>query len=394
MPIECKLVKLGLNLDMSGMVQPCNMATNDSICKKENGSNYNLLNDDIQEIWHSKSRQKIIEDHKNDIRTPLCKNCWEPEEAGIKSPRQIYNEKLADLEVLENQPRIMIVKPGNLCNNACRSCNAHTSSMWYKDDHKLNHQDKDFKTYLKFFHPHKFAYKDNKLLEQRLAEWEDGIVLWSMYGGEPMIIPLNFKILDQAVANKNAKNKEFDIHSNGMVYKDDLIKKLSKFKHSNFAISIDATGKKNDYIRYGSKWNNIISNLKKYIEDAKQYSNVCLEVRITLTPLNLYHYDETVAFFKSINVRAVGLWCDDKPWNDVRYLPTNIKQKVITKWRKTKDKDWVKEVDKFEKWLMTEPNNYNGLQNSFIEFNKKLDSVRNEKFNEVFPEYSKLFEEV
>ena len=121
---------------------------------------------------------------------------------------------------------------------------------------------------------------------------------------------------------------------------------------------------------------------------------MCLEVRITLTPLNLYHYDETVAFFKSINVRAVGLWCDDEPWNDVRYLPTNIKQKVITKWRKTQDKDWVKEVDKFEKWLMTEPNNYNGLQNSFIEFNKKLDSVRNEKFNEVFPEYSKLFEEV
>ncbi len=73
MPIECKLVKLGLNLDMSGMVQPCNVATNESICKKENGSNYNLLNDDIKEIWHSKSRQKIIEDHKNDIRTPLCK---------------------------------------------------------------------------------------------------------------------------------------------------------------------------------------------------------------------------------------------------------------------------------------------------------------------------------
>ena len=35
MPIECKLVKLGLNLDMSGMVQPCNVATNESICKKD-----------------------------------------------------------------------------------------------------------------------------------------------------------------------------------------------------------------------------------------------------------------------------------------------------------------------------------------------------------------------
>ena len=392
MPIECKLVKLGLNLDMGGMVQPCNVATNESICKKENGSNYNLLNDDIKEIWHSKSRQKIIEDHKNDIRTPLCKNCWEQEDAGVTSARQIFNNKLADVEVLENQPRVMIVKPGNLCNNACRSCNPHTSSMWYKDDYKLNHQDKDFKTYLKFFNRHKFAYKNNDLLEQRLAEWEDGIIMWDMYGGEPMIIPLNFKILEQAVANKNAKMKEFNIHTNGMVYKKDLVKKLSKFKKSLFAVSIDAVGNKNDYIRYGSKWQNILDNLEKYKEDVKKYSNVRLQVRVTLTPLNIYHYDETVQFFKDIKVEAIGLWCDDEPWNDVRYLPLDIKQKILKKWRKVKDDDWQKQIDIFAKWMMSEPTNYIKQQNAFITFNRRMDNIRKENFKTVFPEYAELFE--
>ena len=391
MPIECKLVKLGLNLDMSGMVQPCNVATNESICKKDDGTNYNLLNDDIQEIWNSKSRRKIIEDHENNIRTPLCKNCWEQEDAGIRSPRQIFNEKLNGLQVLENQPRVMIVKPGNLCNNACRSCNPHTSSMWYKDDYRLNHQDKDFKSYLKFYHRHKFAYKDNALLEKRLEEWEDGIVMWDMYGGEPMIIPLNFKILEQAVANKNAKNKEFNVHTNGMVYKKDIFAKLSKFKKSLFAVSIDAIGNKNDYIRHGSRWKNIYANLSRYKEDAKKYDNIRLQVRVTLTPLNIYHYDETVKFFKDINVEAIGLWCDDEPWNDVRYLPFSIKEKIINKWRLSKDMEWHKQIDNFAKWIMTEPQNYESNTDSFITFNRKMDNIRKQNFESVFPEYAKLF---
>ena len=36
--------------------------------------------------------------------------------------------------------------------------------------------------------------------------------------------------------------------------------------------------------------------------------------------------------------------------------------------------------------------NYNELQSSFIEFNSKVDNIRKEKFTDVFPEYSKLFQ--
>ena len=213
-----------------------------------------------------------------------------------------------------------------------------------------------------------------------------------MYGGEPLIIPLFYKTLDQAMASVTAKKKMFNLHTNGMVYKDFLVDKLSKFKSANIGFSIDAIGEKNEYIRNGSKWDDILSNLKRYMDDCEQYANVSIGVRATITPWNIYHYEENYDFFKKMGIQATGVWCDDKPWNDVRYLPNKIKDAVIEKLSLYKnDTPWIKEFKKIKKWLATTPNDHEQLQNSFMEFNNKIDKVRSEKFSDTFPEYAKLF---
>ena len=391
MSIECKLLKLSLNFDMSGMVQPCNQNIGYYL-QDEDKKHYNVLNDDLKEIWHSKHRKQLLEDHANDVRHPACQQCWDCEDADIESTRQQFNKQLKDVEVLESQPRIMIVKPGNLCNNACRSCNAHTSSMWYKTDYALDNQGKTFKEYLNFFQRHKTAYSNNKLLEKRWAEWEDNIIFWDMYGGEPLIIPLFWKTLDQALASSTAKQKNFHLHTNGMVYKDDLVEKLSKFKGGHIGFSIDAVGAKNDYIRNGSKWEDILDNLRKYMDDCSKKSNVNMGVRATITPWNIYYYEENYDYFKKLGISGVGIWCDDKPHNDVRYLPNNIKDAVIEKLSLYDGgSEWNREFINIKKWLATTPDDHAQLQHSFMEFNNKVDQVRNEKFSDTFPEYSKLF---
>lgn len=393
MDTKCKLAKLALNFDMSGMVQPCNL-TRWYLKDLKDEKEYNVLTDDVKTIWNSEHRKKLIADHDNGVRNTTCNTCWHSEDAGIESSRQKFNRLLKDVEVLESQPRIMIVKPGNLCNNACRSCNAHTSSMWYKTDYALDDQGKTFKEYLQFFERHKTAYSNNESLEQRFAEWEDNIIFWDMYGGEPMIIPLFWKTLDQALASKTAKDKIFNVHTNGMVYKEDLVKKFSKFKSAHIGFSIDAIGPMNDYIRYGSKWENIIDNLRKYMNDCEEYDNVSISVRTTYTPWNIYYYDELYDYFqKEFGIDAIGCWCDDKPWNDVRYLPRKTKDSIVQKLSRyeSNNEGWSKRFDELKKWMATEPEDYEGLQNSFHEFNTKIDKIRNEKFNEVFPEYSKLF---
>ena len=392
MSTKCKLAKLALNFDMSGMVQPCNLTTW-YLKDLKDERHYNVLTDDVKTIWDSEHRKKLIADHDNGVRNPTCSTCWDAEDAGVQSPRQSFNEQLKEVEVLESQPRVMIVKPGNLCNNACRSCNAHTSSMWYKTDYALDNQDKTFKEYLEFFQRHKTAYTNNEVLEQRFAEWEDKIVAWDMYGGEPMIVPLFFKLLDQAVASDTVKEKTFGVHTNGMVYVDSLVEKFSKFKNASIGFSVDAVGTKNDYIRYGSKWENIIGNLKKYMADCEKYDNVNISVRITYTPWNIYYYDEVFDYFNKLGIKGSGTWCDDKPWNDVRYLPKKVKDAVLEKISlyDSNDKLWLILFDKLKKWLPTEPKDYEELQNSFIEFNSKIDNIRKEKFEDIFPEYSKLF---
>jgi MoaA/NifB/PqqE/SkfB family radical SAM enzyme len=393
MSTNCKLAKLGLNFDMSGKVTPCNL-TRYYLEDVDSGEHYNVLTDDVKTIWDSKHRKKFIDDHTNGVRSPFCSTCWDAEDAGIESPRQQTNKRLRDVEIIESQPRIIIMKPGNLCNNACRSCSADTSSMWYKTDYALDNQGKTFKEYLKHWQPHKTAYTNNEMLEQRVAEWEDNILAWDMYGGEPMIVPLFFKLLDQAVVSNNIKEKTFHVHTNGMVYVDDLIEKFSKFKSSSMGFSIDAIGPMNDYIRYGSKWEDIIGNLKKYMADCEKYDNVQITVRITWTPWNVYYYDEVFDYFKNLGIRSGGCWCDDQPWNDVRYLPKKVKDAVLEKLSRYKntDKQWLNKFNDIKKWMPTEPEDYNELQSSFIEFNSKVDNIRKEKFTDVFPEYSKLFQ--
>lgn len=392
MSIECKALQMSMNFDMSGMVQPCNQLVG-YFLKDKNDRHYNVLTDDPKDIWLSQHRKELVDAHKNGVRHPACRNCWEREDAGIESTRQKSNKVFKDVQPLDEQPKVMIIKPGNLCNNACRSCNPHTSSMWYKTDYALNNQGKTFKEYLKFFDRHKTAYTNNSVLEERFRLWEDNIIFWDMYGGEPLIIPLFWKVLDRAVSSQTCSEKQFQLHTNGMVYNSGLVEKLSRFKESSIGFSIDAIGAKNDYIRYGSKWQDINENLIRYMDDCAKYENVSIKVRATITPWNLYHYDENYDYFKKLGIVATGVWCDDKPWNDVRYLPQRVKEAILEKLNhyESNDKAWLSKINEINKWLPTEPKNYQALQHSFMHFNQKIDKIRNEKFKDVFQEYSKLF---
>ena len=67
---------MGLNFDMSGMVQPCNQNIGYYL-QDEDKKHYNVLTDDLKEIWNSKHRKQLLDDHVNDIRNPACQQCWD-----------------------------------------------------------------------------------------------------------------------------------------------------------------------------------------------------------------------------------------------------------------------------------------------------------------------------
>jgi len=391
---HCKLAQLALNLDMSGMVSPCNVTSH--WLQNNNKENFRLNKHSIEEIWNSDSRKELIEAHNSGIKHPACSGCWNTEATGNRSPRQIFNEQLKAVEVLESQPRIFIMKPGNRCNVACRSCNEHTSSSWYKDAYALSESNKEFKEWLEFFYPHRNTYENNIDLENTLQQWQPNIIFWDLYGGEPLLIPLTYKIINVAIETGSSINQKLQIHTNGTVYDPKLSYMFAKFKEVSVAYSIDAIGKKNDYIRSGSSWNKVIENLNLYQNDFSKHSNIKFTIRSTVTPLNILYLDETYEYFSNKGfVIDFGNVVTDHPYNNVQYLPKIIKLEIENKLKKyqpssNRNKKWSQNFDYLLKFMNYTPANHKLLQNSFIERNNKMDQIRGEKFSEIFPEMHQL----
>jgi MoaA/NifB/PqqE/SkfB family radical SAM enzyme len=390
---HCKLAQLALNLDMSGMVSPCNITSH--WLQDNNKENFRLNKNSIEEIWNSSSRKELIEAHNNGIKHPACSGCWNTEATGNRSARQMFNEQLKDVEVLESQARILIMKPGNRCNLACRSCNEHTSSSWYKNAYDLSSSNKEFKEWLEFFYPHRNTYENNTDLENTLQQWQTNIIFWDLYGGEPLLIPLTYKIINGAIKSGSAKNQKLQIHTNGTIYDPKLIQMFSNFKQVNIGYSIDALGLKNNYIRYGSEWDKVIENLTAYNNDLKKYNNIKLVIRCTVTPLNVLYLDETYDYFSKNNFKIdFSNVVTDYPYNNVQYLPIKIKLKIqekLTKYQsQVKNNQWNDYFKNFINFMNYTPVDHEKLQNSFIERNNKMDQIRKEKFSKIFPEMHQL----
>jgi sulfatase maturation enzyme AslB (radical SAM superfamily) len=395
-PTYCRLIELALNLDMSGMVSPCS-ETNFWVYGEDNYP-VNLLKDDLSNIWqNNKMLKDFIRSHNEGERHPNCKHCWDREDLGIKSIRQIFNESLKDVKPMKSQPRVIVIKPGNKCNNACRSCNEHTSSLWYKDAWRLRGGEKPFKIWLENFKPHKTAYKDNKKLEKLFAEWQENMVFWDLYGGEPLIIPLTYHIIDSAIELGFSQNQVIQIHTNGTVYDPELAEKFSKYKEVHFCISIDGLYKQNDYLRTGGDFNEILKNTIAYRDDFKKHKNINMWLRNSPSPLNVYGLGKWIDFFQNLDIAfGVDHMLSDEPHNDLRYLPTEIKQKVYDHLMYSRYKH-TSHVERHLRpvisFMMSTPDDHDEKKDSFWIHNNKLDELRGESFKETFPDYYKLFEE-
>ena len=376
------------------MVSPCNITSH--WLKDSDKKHFRLDSTPIQQIWDSDSRKELIDAHDRGIRHEACSGCWNTELTGNRSARQIFNEQLKDVEVNGAQPRIMIMKPGNRCNVACRSCNEHTSSSWYKDAYSISGSDMEFKEWLEFFYPHRNTYENNQDLEDTLRYWQKDIIFWDLYGGEPLLIPLSHKIIEDSVNSGSSVNQKLQIHTNGTIYDSRLASRLSKFKNVYVAFSIDALQKKNEYIRRGSDWSKTVLHLEKYRDDFKNHSNIMFSIRSTVTPLNVFYLDETYDYFVNNGyVIDFGNVVNDHPYNNVQYLPRNAKQKVIEKLIKYRpptagQRKWQQNLEHLRKFMNFEPTDYELHTGSFLSRNNKMDVLRGEKFIDIFPEMHQL----
>jgi len=240
-----------------------------------------------------------------------CNKCAVAEYHGLSSYRNGFNKKVTAAPGLQ----FVDIRNTNLCNLKCRYCGPHFSSQWAEELGR-------------------FPIIEN----QDLANYKDilftGSLQWMYFtGGEPLINSEHWALLDELVDSGQASKIELMYNTNltTIKYKDkNIIDLWKKFKQVNIQCSIDAVGEPLEYIRSGTNWEKINSNLQKLLTITHD-SNINVTLSPVLSILNIWFINDLYDYAKlnNISINLIILTGPDYLALDV--IPESLKSLALDK---------------------------------------------------------------
>lgn len=314
----------------------------------------------VETYYKSNELFDLQENLKQDVKDPLCSLCWENEDNGIQSLRQsVLQDK--DRIVHENKIQQVKLHVGKTCNLACMMCFPSVSTTWqklwlndspeeYKKDRGHEHYDEYIEDYIKK------NLKDIRYIET--------------LGGEPLFSKRFLSLLEWITKNDHAKNITMYIITNLTTLTPRVIQILTNFKKIVLAVSLEGVGVVNDYIRWGSDFNQIDANIKEALKN-----NFDIAILPTASSLNLHRLHELYEYADSIKVPVLNIspvrgWPSLCPGN----LPKYLEEKVDPRFKK----------------LINGKNNAQSLK----EFIYKWDNQRGISILDYMPEFDEFLKNV
>jgi len=377
----CVMPHIGMQIQHSGRLTVCNFNTLEFT--NPAGNLIQVHKDRLHDSWNAKERQQIKHSLDHGIVHPQCHGCFDKEAAGLSSQRTKFNNAFGDLEPSATQPRVLVIKPGNVCNLACRMCTPEASSAWYPDAYKLSLRNREFTgsfhDYTRTFNNERDGFHpDNENFWQDLREWIPNTTFVDIYGGEPFLSTGLLKSLTWVADQGMAHNTALRLSTNLTVYNEQYLDMLSKYKSLRINLSIDShVPDQLGYIRYPCDPDQILSNLQKFKDYFSTNKNVNLSITLTVTPFNIYNLD--------VIHRELSKYLQFDEFNyvhtpvkyDVRILPDAVKQLIVEKINKPKIADYLLQT--------VDPTGR--IFKEFWNETHYLDSVRHQSFQSAFPEY-------
>lgn len=264
---------------------------------------------------------KIKTDMLNDVRPESCTKCWNLEDRGYKSDRQLKNETLdfyfdkniqdifVDCQQGNNCIKHYKIDTDNTCNAMCITCDGQFSSSWNK-----------------LLKANKQATKKNwKILpdsESLQIDYKTAGLI-NFRGGEPLLSKTNFHILEQLILAGNTECF-VSFQTNGSItptLKQEKI--LKEFKNLNFSFSIDGTGPVFEYLRYPLKWPDIEKNLAWCSK-----RNIMVSANYTVSNLNVFYHRQTTAWFENNKIPYAYNLVYNPAWFAPGVLPASVKSQI------------------------------------------------------------------
>tara|TARA_X000001036_G_scaffold93241_1_gene85796 strand:+ start:39470 stop:40708 length:1239 start_codon:yes stop_codon:yes gene_type:complete len=394
----CVLPWLHLHFWPDGKVHHCCLgSSNYPMGHLEQGSPNTLINNER----YKKLRLQLL----NNEKPKSCLQCFERENHGAVSMRQHHNEVWAKEipHVLENTDHTGFVKDfkfkywdfrfSNLCNMKCRMCGTTFSSQWFDDEVKLSEKGLRGKPSTT-----KRVNNSQDTSSVDLKSWVESKIDEVEYcyfaGGEPLIMEEHYYILKKLI---DAKRTDVRIRYNTNLLKlnfkgYDLVDMWNQFDYVEINASIDDIGERAEYIRAGTKWNDIEQNLQRL-----QDTNVVLLIECTTQAMNVLTVPDLYKRLAEIGIppykiRLHNLLQQPKSFT-VKILDDNLKQLAEEKFANYLNSIDTKHKEEVAPWFQTivdymydinDDERYK-LQKQFKVQQNAIDDIRNENFVDVFP---------
>lgn len=339
----------------------------------------NVNDQDIETILANSAKLKQI---KQEMligeKTEQCKVCWDIEKFGTGYSSRIHYKKMCktvDLSLFDNVDNFFTntidLRWSNACQNACVYCGPVLSSQWAKilsEKPKIETQN---------------FFKSKQAIYDKLANVKEVYLA----GGEPLIAKENLKLLQ--VLHEVNPDVNLRINTNIVNLDTPTYELCKQFKNLQFTVSVEALGKKFEYIRWPQTWKNFTQNL-----DIVQQEIPSINFNMVYNVLNSEEILNTIDYFLSEgrHENEFIITHASRPiWMDVNNLSN----------------DWLKQVYNKTKQLQKQTDSqfflYNALEGvlQYINYNTakdiqhtinnlcKLDYQRNLNSKKLFPEVYK-----
>ena len=414
----CMLPWMHLFVNTDSSVWSCcvNKAmTNASLHLHESHTETNIMTQSIQQVINTDYFKQLRLDMLNGVQNENCTGCYRLEESSGHSYRNDFNneyDKYFD-KVLETNEDGSIdnfetvyldFRFSNLCNFKCRSCRPEWSSTWAKEakdneDHPYHdwggaYKKDNFKRYNQT--------KDDFIF--KFAKVFNTVKRIYFAGGEPLAAKEQYWMLEYLIDNGRTDvvieyNTNLSMLKNNNL-KLNIIDYWRQFKNINLRVSLDAIGKRAEYLRHGTDWKVIEDNFI-YVKENLPYANIGISSVFQLA--NALHLPD---FYQNwidkglidhqglINTFIIPL--TGPPQLSSQVLPKNLKIEVEHKWDTFSSKNLTSDIrlkDNIEDCIghMNGEDLYETNKEDFINWTAYFDKIRNENFIKTFPELEEHF---
>jgi radical SAM protein with 4Fe4S-binding SPASM domain len=382
----CVMPWMHLHIAPDGSVLPC--------CAGD--TNYplgNINQDNLVDIYNNKNFQKLRQGLLTGKHPKECQHCWIKEKTGIRSHRLNHNEQHHVSEVSPDglvdqfNPTTLDIRINKVCNLKCRSCSPHLSSAIAQEVQGIYNVD----------WPALTNRQRKSVMSDLLSLLPNSEHIY-FAGGEPLLAPEHLEMITELVNIKNTNlnifyNTNFmqlDFRGNSFT---DLWKRFSDI---TIGASLDAYGPVAEYLRHGTVWSTIESNLKRLQNEAPHvkfrvtstvgFLNIesLIELQRNWTERGLISINQfsisQIIFDSFFSVQAVPIHHKKRLTSIIKdhisWLDSQGVRELSTKWQQIIDYMWQEDCTH--------------LLSEFSRTMNNQDRYRNESFHHILPQFADL----